>query len=160
MPQSHRISKNTRFGSNHSSAQSSNKLTLQRQDSIHSERRREIKHTRKASYFTKAQKIQEGLLSDDDSIVSIDIEGPHKSLIDHNEEMNLFSDEAAFFDDNFVLDTTQELPIRKPQSAYVIFGKLVSEKLNMSITLNFKYRKEIKSWGRIPELKSQKLWSR
>jgi len=79
---------------------------LQRQDSIHSERKREIKHTRKASYFTKAQKIQEGLLSDDDSIASIDLQRPNRALIDPIEDHNLFSEESAFFDDNFVLDTT------------------------------------------------------
>jgi hypothetical protein len=28
-------------------------------------------------------------------------------------------------DENFMLDITQDLPIRKPQSAYVIFGKMV-----------------------------------
>jgi len=39
------------------------------------------------------------------------------------------------FDEDFVLDTTQDLPIRKPQSAYVIFGKLVS-KINMAFFPN------------------------
>jgi hypothetical protein len=34
------------------------------------ERKRDSKHKRKASYFTKAQKLQEGLLSEDDSIDS------------------------------------------------------------------------------------------
>ena len=28
-------------------------------------------------------------------------------------------------DENFMLDITQDLPIRKPKSAYVIFGKMV-----------------------------------
>ena len=69
MPQN-KNSKNTRHASNHSSIQSNHKLVLQRQNSIHSERRREIKHTRKASYFTKAQKMQGGLLSEDDSLES------------------------------------------------------------------------------------------
>jgi hypothetical protein len=47
--------------------------------------------------------------------------------MDPMERNNMLSDDAAFFTDDFVLDTNQELPIRKPQSAYVIFGKMVSE---------------------------------
>lgn len=46
-------------------------MLLRRQNSIHSERKREVKHQRKASYFTKVQKKQEGLLSDDDNISSL-----------------------------------------------------------------------------------------
>jgi hypothetical protein len=65
-----------------------------------------------------------GLLSEDDSISSgmraqamLD---PHDILEDDNLEGDLIVD-----DDNYMLDITQELPIRKPQSAYVIFGKMV-----------------------------------
>lgn len=112
-------------------------LVLRRQDSIHSERKREIKHIRKASYFTKVQKKQEGLLSEDDNISSLNyVDVPtvggfdqfldpvaggdllHSSLSD--------TEGKLLFDDDFMLDTTQDLPIRKPQSAYVIFGKMVS----------------------------------
>lgn len=92
-------------------------------------------NTRKASHFTKAQKIQEGVLSEDD------IQSPtNPSALNHQshnpvvfdpieaEAENFFSEDLLFpfNDENFVLDTTQDLPIRKPQSAYVIFGKLVS----------------------------------
>ena len=48
--------------------------------------------------------------------------------IDPVELANFFSEDLLYphDDDNFMLDATQDLPIRKPQSAYVIFGKLVS----------------------------------
>ena len=77
-----------------------------KQESFHSERRREIKHSRKASYFTKAQKIQEGVLSEDDSFESMQIESPPQHIIDPIEHRNQLSDESMIFDDNFVLDTT------------------------------------------------------
>ena len=120
------------------------RLPLKRKESSQSDsntaqainRRREAKlNTRKASHFTKAQKIQEGVLSEDD------IQSPtNPSAINHEshnpvvfdpieaEAENFFSEDMLFpfNDENFVLDTTQDLPIRKPQSAYVIFGKLVS----------------------------------
>jgi flagellar basal body P-ring protein FlgI len=134
-PTTQRNTKNSKFRSNHSSSGANpNKLVVNREDSIYSERRRDIKHTKKASYFTKAQKIQEGVLSDDNSLGSMELHTSKNNYIDPIEDLNLFSEEAKQFDDNFVLDTTQELPIRKPQSAYVIFGKLVSQKLNMSFT--------------------------
>ncbi len=49
--------------------------------------------------------------------------------IDRVEAANFFSEDLMYphDDENFVLDTNQDLPIRKPQSAYVIFGKLVSD---------------------------------
>lgn len=47
-------------------------------------------------------------------------------ILDPLEKIERTSEEDLLFDDNFVLDTTQDLPIRKPQSAYVIFGKVVS----------------------------------
>lgn len=49
--------------------------------------------------------------------------------IDPVEAANFFSEDLMYphDDENFVLDTNQDLPIRKPQSAYVIFGKLVSK---------------------------------
>ena len=50
---------------------------------------------------------------------------PHH-LLDQNEQQSHNSGDSLIFDDdNFMLDTTQDLPIRKPQSAYVIFGKMV-----------------------------------
>ena len=47
-----------------------------------------------------------------DSESSVDIES---LLIEDNQFMN----------NNDMLDTNEDLPIRKPQSAYVIFGKMV-----------------------------------
>lgn len=57
-----------------------------------------------------------------------------KVMIDPVEAENFFSENLLFNNDdqNFVLDTTQDLPIRKPQSAYVIFGKLV--RINCGVT--------------------------
>lgn len=74
-------------------------------------------------------------------------------LLDPIEDLNLYSDDYPMFDDNFVLDTNQELPIRKPQSAYVIFGKLVSEINIMSIQtkseiLEKRLNHEIKPWNK------------
>ena len=129
MRQNLSIPKSKGYLSNHSSAADLHKLVLKRQDSIHSERRRDIKHTRKASYFTKAQKKQEGLLSeDDDSLGSMCIPAPPENFLDPIDQQSIMSDECMFLHDDFVLDTTQDLPIRQPQSAYVIFGKMVSDR--------------------------------
>ena len=47
--------------------------------------------------------------------------------LDPVETANFFSEDLLYpyDDENYVLDINQDLPIRKPQSAYVIFGKLV-----------------------------------
>lgn len=74
-------------------------------------------NTRKASHFTKAQKIQEGVLSDDDASSSGKGNVPAPGIIhqqqapvvfDPMEAENFFSEDLMFpFDDeNFVLDTT------------------------------------------------------
>lgn len=57
--------------------------------------------------------------------------------IDPVELANFFSEDLLYpiDDENFMLDTTQDLPIRKPQSAYVIFGKLVSIKKLLNVFL-------------------------
>jgi hypothetical protein len=69
--------------------------------------------------------MQEGVLSEDDSMSSLKlIEAPADPF--DPIERSLFSDDYHILDDDFMLDTTQDLPIRKPQSAYVIFGKMVS----------------------------------
>lgn len=101
-----------------------------------SERKREVKHQRKASYFTKVQKKQEGLLSEDDNISSFNVYGDEQAIISFdplldpqpNEFMHssIMTEERLILDDDYMLDITQDLPIRKPQSAYVIFGKMVS----------------------------------
>ena len=55
--------------------------------------------------------------------------------IDPQELANFFSEELLYphDDENYMLDTTRDLPIRKPQSAYVIFGKLVSNCQNQYV---------------------------
>jgi len=68
--------------------------------------------------------MQEGVLSEDDSMCSLNLAEPPADLLDPIER-SLFSDNYHLLDDDFMLDTTQDLPIRKPQSAYVIFGKMV-----------------------------------
>jgi hypothetical protein len=51
---------------------------------------------------------------------------PHLSNVNDFLHSSLMTDEGRLIiDDDFMLDTTQDLPIRKPQSAYVIFGKMV-----------------------------------
>lgn len=59
--------------------------------------------------------------------MNIDMNGPNNNLLEPKEmASNDYTDSMLFDDDNFMLDTTQDLPIRKPQSAYVIFGRMVS----------------------------------
>lgn len=47
---------------------------------------------------------------------------------DSSEEFSIISDADFFMNDNLLLDTNEDLPIKKPQSAYVIFGKMVRDK--------------------------------
>ena len=81
-----------------------------------------------SSDFAKIQKMQEGVQSEGD----VPSETPYTAgkapvVFDPLEAENFFSEDLMqpFDDENLVLDTTQDLPLRKPQSAYVIFGKLV-----------------------------------
>mgnify|MGYP001806580323 CR=1 FL=1 len=66
------------------------------------------------------------MLSDDDSLDSSlrlgVLSNPNELL-----EEDILEEQIMVGDDNYMLDITQDLPIRKPQSAYVIFGKMVSE---------------------------------
>jgi hypothetical protein len=56
---------------------------------------------------------------------SLNLVGPPQDFLDPIDQDSFFSEEQQLLDDDFMLDTTQDLPIRKPQSAYVIFGKMV-----------------------------------
>lgn len=71
--------------------------------------------------------MQSGLLSEDDSLSSMNLDMPpqHKLLEGINMQSTNTEYDLLLDDDNFMLDTNQDLPIRKPQSAYVIFGKMV-----------------------------------
>ena len=46
---------------------------------------------------------------------------------DSDFEIN-FSENSSILNDNVMFDTNEDLPIRKAQSAYVIFGKMVNLK--------------------------------
>ena len=88
------------------------------------------------SSFLRSRKVDPESESEDEIIQSPKFKtqvANHQStatsiVYDPFEAGNFFSEEQFFpyDDDNFVLDANQDLPIRKPQSAYVIFGKLVS----------------------------------
>ncbi len=39
----------------------------------------------------------------------------------------LLDEDNIFLTSNAILDTNEDLPLRKPQSAYVIFGKMVRD---------------------------------
>jgi len=70
--------------------------------------------------------MQTGLLSEDDAHSSININMTPQNIFEQNNLASRDSmDSMLIDDDNFMLDTNQDLPIRKPQSAYVIFGKMV-----------------------------------
>jgi hypothetical protein len=101
--------------SNHSSASSGKKIKLKRQDSPNSERRRDVKHNVKASYFTKARKVNEGILSDEDSIGNIELcSSPLKdALYESNTGSFSNEEEQLLFDDDLILDSNHDLPIRK-----------------------------------------------
>lgn len=54
-----------------------------------------------------------------------------KLPIDSDDSVDIESiliNENLFMNNNEMLDTNEDLPIRKPQSAYVIFGKMVCYK--------------------------------
>ena len=98
-------------------------------------RRRDSKQAAKRvpSNFAKIHKLNEGVRSDGDVHSSMDGACPPQMnmkapiVFDPLEAEDFFSEDLMqpFDDENFMLDTTQDLPLRKPQSAYVIFGKLV-----------------------------------
>lgn len=71
--------------------------------------------------------MEAGLLSEDDSLSSVNLDMPPQTKLMEGMNMQSVNSEydLMFDDDNFMLDTNQDLPIRKPQSAYVIFGKMV-----------------------------------
>lgn len=66
------------------------------------------------------------MLSEDDNISSLNFHTPIEKFLDPSDQQSTITEDRLFFDDDYMLDTNQDLPIRKPQSAYVIFGKMVS----------------------------------
>jgi hypothetical protein len=60
-----------------------------------------------------------------DSAKNLNINKSDDIESDSINEHSSMGEDSALFDDNLVLDANQELPIRNPQSAYVIFGKMV-----------------------------------
>ncbi|TNV84007.1 hypothetical protein FGO68_gene15865 [Halteria grandinella] len=74
-----------------------------------------------------------------------------KAILDPVEAGNFFSENLMmdYDDQNFILDATQDLPIRKAQSAYVIFGKLRRDnimRLNPGINVTEVVKQIAKMW--------------
>jgi hypothetical protein len=92
------------------------------------DRRRDIKSGRKISFNNLSLKKNSGPQNNLDNLRNINIQGGQDASIEISDHRSEYSDDTFALSDNTLLDNTQDLPIRKPQSAYVIFGKMVSLK--------------------------------